>query len=142
MRWIATLAARLRQAWLLRFLSSVNPPCLEFTDRRYWSPLVQAVVGGCPKCVEIALQHSRSKTEFATWLAADWAFYAHRWKVLEYLVHVYGPNVLRDHTVTAWLHMIHLESCPVPLADAFKSQVPRPDCGFESAVDLHAMLRG
>lgn len=140
MNWIAVLAARLRQAWLIRLLGRIRPRCLASNSRHYWSPLVQAVAGGCTDCVELVMQYCHSKRRSAAWFAADWAFYMHRWAVLEYLVDTYGPSVLQDYTETAWLHLIHLDACSSFFADSLVSQVPHPDSGLESARHLHELL--
>lgn len=111
LRILATFAARWRMPIVLMAIRMMRPQSL--VSRNAWQgPLMESVCGGSMGCLRVLLEGGQTHSERAIWAAAGQCFYSERWELLEYFVRHYGEDVLRDHTVTAWLHVIEATDIP------------------------------
>lgn len=102
---VGSLAARWRITWLLRLIRRLCPVALQ-ANRPWRGPLYEAASGGSVACLQIVLDCGLRHNRNAIWAAAGQCFYDRRWQALDHFVSVFGVDVLRDHTVTAWWHLL------------------------------------
>ena len=67
--------------------------------------------------------------ERAIWAAAGQCFYSERWELLAYFVQKCGEDVLQDHTITAWLHVIEATDIPPRQRELLLAALQRSDSG-------------
>lgn len=110
-RILAIMAARWRMPRLLRVIGAIRPQAL-VSQNPWRGPLMESVCGGSMGCLQVLLEDGHSHGERAIWAAAGQCFYSEKWKLLDCFVRHYGEDVLRDHTITAWLHVVVASDIP------------------------------